>query len=58
MLTLQRGMDQFHLHDCHTGNGIAKGELEVACRAGVCDIWMYTGVAESDIFFLKDYSYV
>lgn len=54
----QRGVDQSHLHDYHTGNDIAKGELEAACRAGVCDIWMHIRVAESDIISLKDCSYV
>ena len=46
-------MDQSHLHNYHTGNDIAKGGLEAACRAGVCDIWMHIRVAESDIISLK-----
>lgn len=44
---------QLHLNDSHTGNWIAKGELEVTCRACVSDIWMHTRVAESDIISLK-----
>lgn len=49
----REGVDHSRLHDYHTGNDIAKGELEAACRVGVCDIWMHIRVAESDISFLK-----
>ena len=46
-------MDQLHLNDSPTGNGIDKGALEVTCRAGGSDMWMHTRVAESDIISLK-----
>lgn len=42
-----------YLNDSFIGNGIDKGELEVICRVGGFDMWMYIRVVEFDIIFLK-----